>query len=104
MTNEELRGKLEEELETVTQELAELGHEDIDETATEKDELADRMEEIEEHGGEQSTLMTRKNEITAALARMDAGTYGFCEECGEKIDDERLEANPAAATCRLHME
>ncbi len=104
MTNDELKMKLEEELDTVVQELADLGHEDIDPTATEPDELADRMEESEEHASETATLLARKKEITAAMARMAAGTYGFCEECGEKIENDRLEANPAAATCRLHME
>ena len=35
--------KLEEELDTVTQELADLGHEDIDSTATESDECSLRV-------------------------------------------------------------
>ncbi len=103
MTNDELKIKLEEELDTVVQELADLGHEDIDATATEQDELADRMEAEEEHSSETTTLLARKKEITAALARVAAGTYGFCEECGEKIEGDRLEANPAAATCKMHM-
>jgi len=103
MTNEELKLKLEEELDTVVQELADLGHEDIDHTATELDEIADRMEESEEHGAETAALVARKKEITAAMARMAAGTYGFCEECGEPIEKDRLEANPAAATCKMHM-
>ena len=103
MTNEELKLKLEEELDTVVQELADLGHEDIDHTATELDEIADRMEESEEHGAETAALVARKKEITAAMARMAAGTYGFCEECGEPIEKDRLEANPAAATCKAHM-
>jgi DnaK suppressor protein len=94
---------LEEELDTVSQELAELGHEDIDPSATESDELADRMEEAEEHAGETVTLIARKKEITAALARITAGTFGFCEECGEAIAEDRLEVNPAAATCSMHM-
>lgn len=103
MTNEELKIKLEEELDTVVQELADLGHEDIDATATEQDELADRMEAEEEHSSETTTLLARKKEITAAMARMAAGTYGFCEECGEKVEEDRLEANPASATCKVHM-
>ena len=90
-------------MDTVVQELADLGHEDIDPTATELDELADRMEESEEHSSETATLLTRKKEITAALARIAAGTYGFCEECGEQIERDRLEVNPAAATCKVHM-
>jgi RNA polymerase-binding transcription factor len=37
--------------------------------------------------------------IDAALARVDAGTYGTCERCGKPIDDERLEALPWATLC-----
>lgn len=84
--------------------MADLGVEDIDHTATEPDELADRMEAAEESAGETAVLSARRKEITAALARMADGTYGICEECGEKIEEDRLEANPAARTCRAHME
>jgi DnaK suppressor protein len=35
-------------------------------------------------------------QIDAALARMDAGTYGECIECGADIPVERLEAIPYA--------
>lgn len=104
MTHEELKLKLEEELDTVAQELVELGHEDIDETATEPDELADRMEEHGENLSEKATLAARKREIEHALMRMKDGTYGICEEGGEDIEEDRLEANPAARTCRAHME
>jgi RNA polymerase-binding transcription factor DksA len=38
-------------------------------------------------------------EIEAALARLDAGTYGTCEVCGEQIPSERLEVRPVARTC-----
>ncbi len=38
-------------------------------------------------------------EIEAARARVDAGTYGRCEVCGEPIPDQRLEARPVARTC-----
>ena len=37
--------------------------------------------------------------IDAALARLDAGTYGSCTSCGRAIGAERLEALPAAALC-----
>jgi RNA polymerase-binding transcription factor DksA len=36
------------------------------------------------------------DEIDAALARLDAGTYGICEYSGEPIPEERLEAIPWA--------
>ena len=38
-------------------------------------------------------------EIGAALARIDAGTFGECEECGQQITRERLEAVPYARYC-----
>jgi DnaK suppressor protein len=36
------------------------------------------------------------SKIDAALARIDEGTYGFCEETGEPIALRRLEARPIA--------
>ncbi len=42
------------------------------------------------------------NEIDAAFARLDDGTYGRCEVCGEYIGDARLEAMPAARFCISH--
>ena len=38
-------------------------------------------------------------ELDAALARVDAGTYGACEACGSAIGEARLDAVPAARLC-----
>jgi DnaK suppressor protein len=38
-------------------------------------------------------------QIDDALRRMDAGTYGRCERCGEAIESARLEALPYARLC-----
>jgi DnaK suppressor protein len=38
-------------------------------------------------------------QIQDALGRMDAGTYGTCERCGETIESARLEAIPYATLC-----
>jgi DnaK suppressor protein len=38
-------------------------------------------------------------EIDAALDRLDAGTYGVCESCGDPIAADRLDARPVARTC-----
>jgi DnaK suppressor protein len=38
-------------------------------------------------------------EIQAALGRIDDGTYGDCEVCGEPINPARLEALPIARRC-----
>lgn len=39
------------------------------------------------------------NDIDEALRRVDEGTYGVCERCGENIGYDRLEAIPAASLC-----
>ena len=39
------------------------------------------------------------NEIDAALARVEEGTFGMCKACGNPIDPERLEALPWATLC-----
>ncbi|MGA3339770.1 MAG: RNA polymerase-binding protein DksA [Methylocella sp.] len=36
------------------------------------------------------------SKIDAALARLDEGTYGYCEETGEPISLKRLDARPIA--------
>jgi RNA polymerase-binding transcription factor DksA len=38
-------------------------------------------------------------EVDAALQRLDSGTYGVCEVCGQPIGAARLDALPAARTC-----
>ena len=61
--------------------------------------LSDRASTETERGVElrardrQRKLITK---IDAALARLDDGTYGYCEETGEPISLLRLEARPIA--------
>ncbi len=42
-------------------------------------------------------IQTRR--LTAALARLAEGEYGYCEDCGEDIAPKRLELDPAASKC-----
>ena len=39
------------------------------------------------------------DQINLALAKIDDGTYGLCEDCGDHISFERLEALPFAVLC-----
>jgi DnaK suppressor protein len=39
------------------------------------------------------------DEVDAAVARVESGTYGDCESCGRPIGDARLDALPAARRC-----
>lgn len=44
-------------------------------------------------------LQAQRREIVEALARLESGTYGRCERCGQPIPRERLEAIPTARLC-----
>jgi DnaK suppressor protein len=39
------------------------------------------------------------NKIKKALEKVEDGTFGFCEVCGEPIDFKRLEARPVTTHC-----
>lgn len=115
METQDLKHKLEDELLVLEGELRDLGWEnpktgeweatggDIDSTATEDDELADRQEQFGINQAEVAPLEARWKEVKEALRKMDEGLYGVCDVCGEKIEEDRLDANPAARTCVLHM-
>lgn len=68
-----------------------------------RDDVAEKFEELAERRASEHNLETRLNEVETALAKIDAGTYGFCEISGEPIEADRLEANPAARTCKKHL-
>ena len=40
------------------------------------------------------------NKIDEALRRLEEGTYGYCFECGEEINEKRLRALPFAVRCK----
>lgn len=44
-------------------------------------------------------LVERAGRLTAALERLDDGTYGACTECGRAIHAARLAALPEADRC-----
>lgn len=58
----------------------------------------DREVAVIEQTGEQQT------EVRAALARLDAGTYGTCVDCGQPIDEARLEFRPEVARCLVDQQ
>ena len=49
-----------------------------------------------------ASLRDQLGDTVVALAKLDAGTYGTCEVCGEAIAPARLEAVPTARVCIAH--
>ena len=41
----------------------------------------------------------QRDEVVAALSRIDGSSYGKCIDCGHEIPEGRLDARPDAARC-----
>ena len=113
---EKFRGKLTEELATVEAELKTVGRINPDNPAdwqptpeknnvlpSDRDEVAESFSEFEDRTAILKQLEIRFNEIKGALERIEQDKFGVCETGGEPIEEARLEANPAARTCKAHM-
>jgi RNA polymerase-binding transcription factor DksA len=115
--NSVLKDKLNQEKELVTRELSEIGsvknpknpddwqakHDDLDILRADANEVADQIGSYENNNALVNELEQRLMEIDAALEKMEKGTFGACEVCDKPIEEDRLEANPAAKTCKAHM-
>lgn len=66
--------------------------------------VADGVEDFEENTAITNTLEPRYKDVLSALERIRTNQYGLCEVCGGKIEPDRLEANPAARTCKTHLD
>ena len=69
------------------------------------DNFADLGQVAAEQGENQALAAQLRNELAEvelALKKLDDGTYGLCETCGEPIAPARLEAMPAARFCIDH--
>ncbi len=111
---EEQKRKLQKEKEELLKELNDLGYaihleddwiirmESGEENYDPLDE-AERSEEIERKIAELNVLEQRYRKIEKALAAIENGSYGICIICGSVIEEDRLQAEPSAQTCKKHM-
>ncbi len=74
------------------------------EHAADPNDTADLMEGYSENAAILTDLENRYNDVLAALSRIEEGTYGTCAVGGEAIEADRLAADPAARTCKAHMQ
>lgn len=115
MTNEsEFKNLLTEDLELIIQELNSIAvydpHTDDwvavpdkdDQRSADSNVTSDRVEEWNIRRAMMTQLETRYKNISRALGKIAAGTYGICEVCQGEIEPERLQANPAARTDITH--
>jgi DnaK suppressor protein len=104
-TVDRLRERLETERGEVRRQLDDLGAR-RDAEGIEDPELDEGFADAGQAAAERANLLTlvrslrdTLRDVEQALGRMEAGTYGLCERCGQPIGDERLEALPAARLC-----
>lgn len=83
-------------------EIASLGQNQQADGAGASNHLADDATEMMEQERDLAligNLQERLRDIDQALERLEAGTYGQCQNCGNPIGAERLEARPFATLC-----
>lgn len=63
------------------------------------DESALRFSEYERTLPLEHAMELRLQAVNQALEKIEKGTYGICEKCGQPIDEKRLEVYPDVKTC-----
>ena len=77
------------------------GNEDVDRNSVvDRKDLADEAMSAEVDEAEVARAFAELRQIDGADQRLQAGTYGRCEQCGEEIDLRRLMLQPAASRCQ----
>jgi DnaK suppressor protein len=100
----ELRAALEEQRENLRKEIVEQGGDpDSDDAAIDVERgFADSAHSTAERARLLSVMKALRSNlrwVERAITKMDLGTYGVCERCGNPISVERLEALPWAILC-----
>jgi DnaK suppressor protein len=102
-----IRARLERERDAAIRRLRELGVTEVEPPRlAEIGETVDVADHAQANEQQEMGLVTRErlaeriNRLTAALERVDNGTYGICIECGRPIEKARLEAIPEVERCR----
>ena len=96
------RGILEEKKEEILRNAQRTLHEDM---TLDANDMPDEMDLASSEYIQSFTFRLRGREtiflkkIDHALAKMDEGTFGVCEECEEPIAPKRLEARPETTLC-----
>ncbi|MDD2942672.1 MAG: TraR/DksA C4-type zinc finger protein [bacterium] len=101
-TRKKSRSKLIEECEVelrrIQQECLDIIHDSKKSLATsisgDEGDMSQALEERSQSYAKQQMLEKRLTEVSAALERIQEGTYGICEETGEDIEEKRLLALP----------
>lgn len=99
VAHEALRAELEQRLEVLLSRLAKIKQEVTRAHSGDSAEQAQEREndEVVDAIGNETAQSIR--DLQAALGRIEDGSYGLCEQCGEEIAPGRLKVIPEATRC-----
>ena len=115
LDKKKIKEKLERERDILLEEMRDMGKlnletgewdatpEEIDNPEADQNSMADRFEDFEARSSMIRTLEPRLKDILQALKAVNRESFGKCEVCKKDIEMARLEANPAARTCKKHL-
>ena len=115
LDKKKIKEKLESERDMLLEELRDMGKlnsetgeweatpEEMESPQSDENDKADRFEDYEARSSMIRTLEPRLNSILKALKGLGRESFGKCEVCKKDIEMARLEANPAATTCKKHL-
>src|SRR3990167_1152114 len=116
LDKKKIKDKLEKERDILLEELRDMGKlnsetgegeatpEELDFPESDQNNMADRFEDFEARSSMIKTLEPRLNNILKAIKGLNRESFGKCGVCKKEIEMTRLEANPAARTCKEHLE
>jgi YteA family regulatory protein len=110
MDGDQIRQRLEHERARLQRLLQAVNQEEGDESETESvSELSSYDQHPADLGSEtfertkdlsiRATVEAELEDVERAFRRLEGGTYGICDACGEPIEEARLEAIPTARFC-----
>lgn len=115
LDKKKIKEKLEEERDILLEQMKDLGKlnpetleweatpEEVDYPEADQNDMADRFEDFEGKSSMIRALEPRLNNILKALKGLNRESFGRCIVCKKDIEVARLEANPAATTCKKHL-
>jgi DnaK suppressor protein len=99
MTRDEIATNLRARLTDVQAEIARLEQATTQPLSAKFADQVSDLEELATNEGMEVQHIHEAEQIVAALARIDAGSYGQCDVCGGDIAPARLAALPTATRC-----
>lgn len=115
LDKKKIKEKLEKERDTLIEEMRGMGKlnpetneweatpEEVDRPEADQNDMADRFEDFEAKSSMLKSLEIRLQNILKALNGINRESFGKCEICKKDIEMARMEANPAARTCKKHL-